>query len=154
MLVIGVGNEYRRDDGVGLAVVRALAGQLPPGVEVIMQSGEATALMNAWGDANVVILIDAVAVQGTPGKVYRIDANAMPLPAELFSRSTHDFGVAAAIELARTLGQLPSRVIVFGVEGQNFFDGEGLSPLVEQAASKMVDQVMSELQTIHLLESQ
>ncbi len=94
---------------------------------------------------NVVILIDAVAVQGTPGKVYRIDANAMPLPAKLFSRSTHDFGVAAAIELARALGQLPSRVIVFGVEGQDFFDGAELSSPVEQAVIEVVNQVVAEL---------
>jgi hydrogenase maturation protease len=113
-------------------------------VEVIMQSGEATALMNAWEDADLVILIDAVAVQGTPGKVYRIDANATPLPADLFPRSTHDFGVAVAIELARTLGQLPSRVIIFGVEGQDFFDGAGLSPPVEQAVMEVVDQVVAE----------
>jgi hydrogenase maturation protease len=76
--------------------------------------------------------------------VYRIDANAMPLPAELFSRSTHDFGVAAAIELARTLGQLPSRVIVFGVEGQDFLDGAGLSSPVEQAVIEVVKQVVAE----------
>jgi hydrogenase maturation protease len=145
-LIVGVGNEYRRDDGVGPAVVRALEGKLPPSVEITVQSGEATALMDAWGDANCVILIDAVAERSTPGKVYRIDANATPLPADLFPRSTHDFGLAAAIELARTLGQLPSRVIVFGVEGQVFCDGVGLSPLVEQAVTEVANQVMAEFQ--------
>ena len=144
VLVIGVGNEYRRDDGVGPAVVRALAGRLSPSVAVTEQSGEATALMNAWDGANCAILIDAVAVQGTPGKVYRIDASAAPLPVELFSRSTHAFGVAAAIELARALGQLPSRVIVFGIEGEDFCDGVGLSPLVEQAVTEVANQVMAE----------
>lgn len=144
-LVIGVGNEYRRDDGVGLAVVRALAGQLPSSVAVTERSGEASSLLATWEDATFVILIDAVATRGAPGKVYRIDATATALPAELFPRSTHEFGVASAIELARVLDQLPSRVIVFGVEGQFFCDGVGLSPLVEQAVTEVASRVMREI---------
>lgn len=147
-VVIGVGNEYRGDDGVGLVVVRALDGKLPAGVEVVVQTGEATALMNAWVDATHLILIDAVAAQGTPGKTYRIDASETPLPVELFSRSTHDFGVATAIELARALGQLPPHVVVYGIEGQNFSAGAQLLPSVERAVDEVVSLVLAEVQAI------
>ncbi len=145
ILVIGGGNDYRRDDGAGLAVARALAGQLPAGVALALLSGEATALMHAWGDADCVVLIDAVAAHGTPGAIYRLDASATPLPAALFARSTHDAGVATAIELARALGQLPSRMIIFGVEGREFGDGAGLSPPVAQAVPEVARRVLAEL---------
>ena len=34
MVVIGVGNEYRRDDGAGLAVVTSLRDRVGPGAEL------------------------------------------------------------------------------------------------------------------------
>ncbi len=126
-MIIGVGNEYRGDDGVGPAVAHVLAdGTLPPDVEVTIQSGEATALMTAWADATDVILIDAVAAQDMPGTIYRIEAHAKPIPERFLSSSTHDFGVAAAIELARAIGQLPPRVIVYGIEGADYSMGTQL----------------------------
>jgi hydrogenase maturation protease len=40
MMVIGVGNEFRRDDGAGLAVVARLHDRVPPGVEMVLTDGE------------------------------------------------------------------------------------------------------------------
>ena len=40
MMVIGVGNEFRRDDGAGLAVVARLRDRVPPGVELVLTDGE------------------------------------------------------------------------------------------------------------------
>jgi hydrogenase maturation protease len=147
-LIIGVGNEYRGDDGVGPAVAHALDnGTLPAEVEVIVQSGEATALMTAWADATDVILIDAVAAQDSPGKIYRIEAHAKPIPEHFLSCSTHDFGVAAAIELARAVGQLPPRVIVYGVEGEDFSMGAQLSPMVAGTVGEVVVSIMADIRT-------
>jgi hydrogenase maturation protease len=68
-----------------------------------------------------------------------------PLPA-LFSRvSTHAFGVAEAIELARALGQLPPALVVYGVEGATFEAGAGLSAAVAAAVPQVVAQVRQEL---------
>ena len=47
-MVIGLGNEYRRDDGAGLAVVTSLRGRVPPGVELVLTDGEPTRLIEAW----------------------------------------------------------------------------------------------------------
>jgi hydrogenase maturation protease len=145
-LIIGVGNEYRGDDGIGIAVAHALdGGALPADVEVRVQSGEATALMTAWADARAVILIDAVAAQDSPGKIYRIEAHAKPIPEHFLSCSTHNFGVAAAIELARAVGQLPPRVIVYGVEGEDFSMGAQLSPTVRAAVGEAVTRIIADI---------
>jgi hydrogenase maturation protease len=63
----------------------------------------------------------------------------------LFPCSTHAFGVAEAIELARVLQQLPSRLVVYGVEGAHFDIGCDLSAAVLQAVPEVVQQVRQDI---------
>jgi hydrogenase maturation protease len=142
VLVIGVGNAFRGDDAVGLVVARRLGQR---GVPVREESGEGTALMEGWDGAAAVFVIDAVHSGAAPGAVHRLDAQARPIPGQFFHYSTHAFGVAEAIELARALGRLPPRLVVYGVEGKSFAAGEGLSPEVEAAAAQVVERLWGEL---------
>lgn len=68
------------------------------------------------------------------------------IPAQLSFHSTHAFSVAEAIELARVLGQLPSSLIVYAIEGKNFSSGIEPSPEVENSMRKVVEQVRNEVQ--------
>jgi hydrogenase maturation protease len=142
--IIGIGNEYRSDDGVGLVVVRALAGRALPGMLVIEQGGDGTALLEVWQDAQAVILVDAMASGGQAGAVRRFVAHAERIPTHFSSSSSHAFGVAEAIELARSLEQLPPSVIVYGIVGQRFTAGVGLSLPVERACRTLVQRVADE----------
>jgi hydrogenase maturation protease len=141
-LVIGVGNDYRNDDAVGLVVARRIRELSIAGLTVIEASGEATNLIAAWQDASQVILIDAVCSGAEPGTIHRFDVHAQVLPASLFHSSTHAFGVAEAVELARELNRLPARLIVYGIEGKDFSAGTTLSQAVEQAANRAVERVI------------
>jgi hydrogenase maturation protease len=140
MLIIGIGNAYRRDDGVGLAVAQQL--KHLPEFTVIEQSGEGAALMEAWKGAGMVIVIDAAASGAKPGMIYRLDASMQPIPARFFSYSTHEFSLAEAVEMARILGELPSHLIIYAIEGENFSHGLELSPAVEAAIPEVVRAVM------------
>jgi hydrogenase maturation protease len=60
VVVIGVGNEFRRDDGVGPAVVASLRDRVPPGVDLVLTDGEPTRLIEAWTGAVLAVVIDAV----------------------------------------------------------------------------------------------
>ena len=144
-LVIGLGNEYRGDDAVGLVVARRLREAAPESVRVLEESGEGAALIESWQGADFVILIDAVYLGAKPGTIHRFDAHVQPIASKFFRFSTHDFGVAQAVELARALGRLPPRLIVYGVEGKSFEAGVGLSPEVEAAAQEVVERVLAEL---------
>ena len=73
--------------------------------------------------------------------MHRFDAAAGPLPARSLRSSSHHFGVADAIELARALGRLPPALRVYAIEGEDFGAGRALSPAVAQA----VDAVAAEL---------
>jgi hydrogenase maturation protease len=144
-LIIGLGNEYRRDDAVGLVVARRVREAAPESVRVLEESGEGAGLMESWQDADAVILIDAVHSGAKPGTLHRLDAHAQPIAKKFFRFSTHAFGVAEAVELARALGRLPPRLIVYGVEGKRFEAGVGLSPEVEAAVQAVVERVLAEV---------
>jgi hydrogenase maturation protease len=144
-VILGVGNEFRGDDGAGRAVARLLRSQLPPEISIHEATGEGTALMDSWRGAARVILVDAVCSGATPGTVYRIDASSAPLATPLFPCSTHGFGVADAIETARALHELPDQVVLFGIEGGCFDEKQGLSEEVQRSVIALCQQIVSEL---------
>ncbi len=144
-LLIGAGNRWRRDDGVGPWLAERLGARLGDAVEVRLLSGEGAGLMDAWQGRDRVWLFDAAAPAGAPGQVTRIAAHAAPVPAALCHHSTHRFGVGEAIEMARVLGQLPSRLDLAVIEGIDFGEGEGLSEAVRRSAAACLAELAAEL---------
>ncbi|MDO8142737.1 MAG: hydrogenase maturation protease [Candidatus Brocadiales bacterium] len=149
ILIIGIGNAFRGDDAVGLRITQDIKKVASVHVTVIEQSGDGVTLMESWKNADTVILIDAVYSGGNFGTIYRFDAHTQPIPTEFFHYSTHAFGVAEAIELARALKQLPQNLIVYGIEGKCFEAGIGLSIEVERAAQEVVTRVRHDIQNHH-----
>jgi hydrogenase maturation protease len=145
VLVIGIGNEYARDDAAGLLVARALKAQGWQRVKVLEQSGEGAALIEAWQGSELVIVIDAARSGGAPGIIRRFDAGREPLPAHSFRGSTHALGLYEAVEVSRSLNQLPRRLIVYAIDGTDFAPGIGLTPNVERAISVAVRVVDGEI---------
>jgi hydrogenase maturation protease len=137
--IIAVGNRYRQDDGVGPWVGARL---LEAGLEVVEVGDDLTRLLEGWSNADSVILFEAVCSTSKPGTIHYLEVGNQPLPA-MFSRfSSHALNLAEAIELSRTLGTLPPRVLIFGIEGQRFGFGEGLGLEVEQAAKEVVVTIL------------
>jgi hydrogenase maturation protease len=141
MLVIGVGNVYRGDDGAGPAVIALLREEGLPGSRLLECDGDCSALLDAWHGVGAVVLVDAVSSGAPPGTIYRFDALAQPLPRQVSFQSTHAFGVAEALELGRTLGQLPASLILYAIEGKNFATGAGISREVESAVQEVAQMV-------------
>jgi hydrogenase maturation protease len=145
LLVIGLGNDFRRDDGAGRVAARRVRELAADAVRVIEESGEGAALMDAWRGAESVVLIDAVHSGAKPGTVHRLDAQSQPIPANFFHYSTHAFSVAEAVEMGRALGQLPPRLTVYGIEGKDFISGEGLSPEVAAAVEEVAQSICRQI---------
>lgn len=131
---------------MGLAVARRLQGVLPADVEILERAGEPTGLIDAWEEADAVWLVDAVSSGAAPGTLHRLDASDRPLPAALFRASTHHFGLADAVELARAVGRLPRQLVVYGIEGANFEVGEDLTSEVDLAAEAAARAVREEVE--------
>jgi hydrogenase maturation protease len=138
MMIIGLGNEFRHDDAVGIIAVRLLH---ELGVPAEEHDSDPATLIDRWNGADRLVLIDAVCSGAHPGLIHCLDVSRSPLPRDLFKRSTHAVGLADAIELSRELGTLPDHVFVFGIEAGDFTDGVGLSPEVERALPVLVKAV-------------
>jgi hydrogenase maturation protease len=151
-LIIGIGNPFRGDDGVGLAVIRRLEEQyvLPEGVQTIQHIGECTHLMDLWEHKDKTILIDAAHQGGQPGTVYRFNVTETwtELYQSLPKHSSHSFGVAEAIALARAINRLPQQLVVFAMEVAVFDYGASLSIEVTRAIDSLVKQVFRECKNL------
>jgi hydrogenase maturation protease len=142
--LIGIGNRFRSDDAAGLEVVRRLRLAHPPGVELIEQEGEPASLIDSWSSVDEALVVDSVSSGSAPGTLHRFDVTDAPLPAQVFP-STHVMGLPEAVELARELGRLPKRLVVYGIEGETWEAGEGLSEPVQQTVEKLVMDLYHEL---------
>ena len=140
--IIGVGNALRGDDGAAAAVVAHLRAEDIPAFAF---DGDGAELMEMWAGQGRVIVIDAASSGAAPGTLHRFDARLQELPKNFFRHSTHQFGVAEAVEMARTLGRLPVELIVYGIKGADFSLGAKLSPDVEAAVHDAVDLIKAEI---------
>jgi len=140
-LHVGIGNPWRRDDGIGPWLAAALAAE---GRRAVPHPGDGAALMELFATASDIVLIDATRSGLSPGTLTRFDATVERLPAETFHYSTHRFGLAEAVETARALGQLPRRLIVYGIEGADFSAGEGLSAAAIETAGALLRRLSME----------
>jgi hydrogenase maturation protease len=145
--IIGVGNEWRGDDAVGLLVVRRLKADPLPEVELAECRGTVTAVREAWNDAAGVIVVDAVVSGGPPGSIYRFDAHRGGAPVQLSrSPSSHGWGVAEALALGQLFQELPPYLIIYGIEGQKFGPGQEVSQEVAAAIPEAVRRLRREIQ--------
>jgi hydrogenase maturation protease len=89
--------------------------------------------------------VDAVSSGAPAGTIHRLDASERELPAEMFRASTHHVGLAEAVELARALGRLPARTVIYGIEGASFEVGKELTLAVATAAERVAEAVREEV---------
>ena len=134
-VLIGIGNPDRGDDAAGWAVADRVTDWT-----VERRHGGSFDVVDLWGACDEVVIVDAMRSDAEPGTVKRFDAIQEALPMGAFS-STHSFGPAAVVELARALDRLPESLIVIGIEADDMSMGKEMSPAVAVA----VDTVAKEL---------
>lgn len=151
VVVAGLGSDLRGDDGVGPAVVRALAGHGGPPA-ALCTPGDPMSLLDEWAGCDLAVVVDATRSGAAPGTVRVVPVvpggGAAPGPGarvagKATSPSTHALGLASVLALAEALGRLPRRVVLVGVEGECFEPGTGLSAAVAGAVPEAVAQVRS-----------
>ena len=145
IMVVGIGNPDRADDGAGLAVASHLAGRLPNDVALIARSGDILGLVQDWIGYDALICADAAAPMGQPGQVHRLDAADGKLPPGTSLTSSHAFGLAEAIALARELQLLPPTVTVYAIEGACFNAGAPMTPEVAAAVGQVAGLIAAEV---------
>jgi hydrogenase maturation protease len=141
-VVIGVGNEFRRDDGLGPAVLARLREEaLPADVTLAASDGEPTRMLDLWTGADLAVVVDAVRTGGDHGgHIYELRVE------DLHGRSaeaagSHRIGLGSTVELGRVLRRMPRRLVVYAVDGCDFGFGTGLTPEVAAAVAPVAERV-------------
>ena len=128
-VVIGIGNTFRGDD-----------------VAVVELDGEPTRVVDAWRNASLAIVVDAMSAGSEPGTVRRFRVGVDPLPPATTGASSHSLGVAEAVDLGTALDAMPDELVVYAVEGAGFGEGTGLSMPVDLARPRVAAAVLAELE--------
>jgi hydrogenase maturation protease len=129
-LILGCGNPDRADDSAGLLVARKLR---ELGLDAREHSGDMLSLIDEWAGYDEVIIVDAM-VSGSPTRATVVlDPRTVEVPREQFHASTHEFGLAEVVGLARSIAQLPPKLTIYGIEAGNCDPGAAVSDEVAQA---------------------
>ncbi|MFG1609716.1 hydrogenase maturation protease [Actinoplanes sp. NPDC049265] len=147
-MIIGIGNEYRRDDGLGPRVVADLLGRQPgdpalAGVDLRVSDGESLGLLSLWAGAELAVVVDAVRDgQVHAGRVHELvlDDGDEVDPAGRPSHGTHDIGFGDTVALGRALGRMPHRLVIIAVAGHDFGFGPEPSAPVAAAVLPVADR--------------
>lgn len=137
LVVIGVGNELMRDDGVGVAVVRRLQEENLEGpVELIEGAVGGLDLVFYLEGRERAIIVDAARMGLEPGTVRllqreEIESRLMPIA------SLHDIALHDVLELAELSG-IGAEIVVVAVEPGEVLPGLGLTAPVAAAVPEMV----------------
>lgn len=143
ILIAGVGNVLRQDDGFGVEVVHRLAerGDLPEGVVVLEMGIAGIRLVQELLDGyDILVIVDTTLRDGRPGQLYWLEAD-VPDPAALpfderneFLADMHYTNPTRAMMLAKAIHVLPSQVYILGCQPAVYDDFDlGLSPEVQAA---------------------
>ena len=147
VVVAGLGNEYRRDDGAG-AVVAARVAAMDGSVRDIGPVVDPLDLLGRWDDVDLAVVVDAVRSEDPPGTVRVTSlptASRQPdrgRPSRRHAVSSHGVHVADVLRIARAVGSAPCRVVVVAVVGEDFGRGPGLTAAVEAAIETAAEAVL------------
>jgi len=149
ILVAGVGNRLRRDDGFGPRVVDLLSElSLPENVELRDVGTAGLTIATDLSDYDAAIFLDTMDVEGEPGRLYKAEVEigeTVDDVGELARMTLHEVGLEGLLRFSSAIGTLPPKVILIGCKPKVLSAGIGLSPEVEMAAERAVDMVLDTL---------
>ena len=146
VLVLGLGNPLRGDDGIGPRLIEALNRRGLPEEATALDAGtgglDLLQILEGWERA---IIIDAADVGREPGQFVRFTPDEASFVGSENATSLHNAGLAEVLALADALGQPLPELVIFGVQPEKIGWGEGLSEIVEATLPALVDKVLDEI---------
>lgn len=156
VLIAGMGNVLRRDDGFGVEVARRLMAQhsLPTNVKVIeVGIGGIHLVQELMAGYDALIIIDALERGSAPGTVHVLAAEVPDLHMWSddqrgdFLADMHYTTPTKAMILAKALGVLPPKVYLVGCQPLDANElGIGLSATTARTLPQMIREIESLIQ--------
>lgn len=146
ILILGVGNLLRKDDGVGVQATQRLQQfTLPGGVKVVDGGTAGIGLLDILEGYERAVIIDAADMGLEPGSVVKFRPEATQFRSPEMGLSLHSADVAGVLELARLLGKTLPELVVIGVQPKDIGWGTDMSVEVLAEMRHIVDLVLEEI---------
>jgi len=144
VMVLGVGNELLGDEGIGVHVVRELAGQNFTFPVEIIEAGTVPDCWQREEPVSKLIVIDAVRGGGEPGAIYRFSPGDVEFETCL-TTSIHQLSFVDSFKLSEISGNKPEEIVIIGVEPKKITWGTELSDELRSRISDVVKTVLKEV---------
>ena len=149
VLVAGMGNDLRQDDGFGIVVVRRFFEEgVPEGVQLYESGIAGIGLVQELMDGyEALVIVDATDRGEEPGTLYLLEVE-VPDPEEFTEESRQEFLAdthltvpSKALTLARALKILPPKVYILGCQPKEHELGMDLSEPVERGVAEAIQRL-------------
>ena len=138
--IIGLGNTWAGDDGVGLTAAGRIRERNLPGIQVSCCETPCWEMFEGMGPDDLLIIIDACESRARPGMIHHLNVEDL-MGAGMRHCSSHGLGLAHWLSMAQILGAEMGRIIVYGIEITQTEMGAGLSKPVMAAVAEVCDRI-------------
>jgi hydrogenase maturation protease len=145
--LIGLGNLWKGDDGVGVRAVRAVQEEFAvhPDLAVVDGGTAGLGLLALLEGRDAVLCVDAVLFGKEPGYIGILEEEAIPAAFGPARMSLHHVGLPEVLAAARLLDALPGKICLIGVEPESLDVGLELSPAVQEKLPEVVALIAARL---------
>lgn len=148
-MVLGVGSILMMDEGLGIRAIEELQRRFvfPDNVELLDGGTSGIELLSYISGKDHLIIIDAIKGGMSPGTVLKVEGQ--DVHAKFRTRiSPHQIGISDLLASACLTGELPKRLVLYGIEPKTIQMGIGFSDEVRAGFDHLLDVVVQELAEI------
>jgi hydrogenase maturation protease len=147
IVVLGLGNPLMADEGIGVEIVSRLARMAGkfPSVEFVDAGTAGLSILHKLSGRRKAIIIDCCVMGAVPGTAAAFTPADVASVKKLSHFSLHEVDILHVLELARSLGDCPDEVIIFGIEPVTIEQKESLSTELAERLDSYVAMVFDQL---------
>jgi hydrogenase maturation protease len=149
--IIGIGNPLRKDDGVGIILLKRLQQrkkEFPKNLEFIDGGTGGMNVLHLLARFKMVLIVDAVDFHGQPGEARSFTLKDIQSKKAQVQLSTHESDFLNVLRLSKKLKELPQTLVIFGVQPRDISHGMGLSKEIELVLDDLCIKLQKEIQTL------
>jgi hydrogenase maturation protease len=146
-IILGLGNPLFQDEGLGIHIIHQLMREpIKERAELIDGGTDGLTLLGVVEDAEQLLVIDAVDGGYPPGTIKMMSNNDIPQLCNTYI-SEHQLGFQEVLALARLRGNLPSQMVLIGVQPQSLDWGTELTEPVTSSLPRIREMVYEQIET-------
>jgi hydrogenase maturation protease len=145
--VIALGNPLMGDEGIGIRILERLRerSDLPEGVDLIDMGTGGLGIVHELAGRERAVFIDCAFMEESSGTLRRFRPEEVRTRKVRIRYSLHEGDLLANLDLARSLGDCPEDIVIFGIEPATVEGVMELSPTLAAHLDEYVARVAAEL---------